>query len=405
MSVVSRVRNSLTFSGRGIPSPPQRGCRVVRIALPALLVLAAAAPARALPTMIRLGYPNCASCHIAPQGGGPLNAYGRAIDEAQSLRAGDYKPADSSEGRALNLWGRVTQDLRTVIQEQQTWITDQPTVNLFRPRLMYRNVTELGKGFRVSALVSAESEHAPRPELRYDPASRASSLLVGTALVHYRFGSAEIAVGRDQLPSGINLPDQGIAIKARNRMGYYDVPTQVKMFVTGKRYQVAPFVHAPGGNDPSGEAERGAGALAEFDVLGKGRTVVGVSAARGVADNGDRRMIGSYVRLGFGSWGILAEHDVTDRTRPALTLDPFRQQATYGQVFWAMREWLVASAIGERLTVQPPFAESLAAGKLELSARLTSEASVVVSAKRQRNLLTNRVSTSVMLQAALKTVR
>jgi len=27
-----------------------------------------------------------------------------------------------------------------------------------------------------------------------------------------------------------------------------------------------------------------------------------------------------------------------------------------------MREWLVASAIGERLTVQQPFAEKLAAG-------------------------------------------
>ena len=175
--------------------------------------------------------------------------------------------------------------------------------------------------------------------------------------------------------------------------------------LTCKRYQVAPFVYAPSGNDPRGEAERGAGALAELDVLGKGRTVVGVSAARGVADNGDRRMLGAYARLGFGSWGILAEHDVTDRTRPALTVAPFRQQATYGQVFWAMREWLVASAIGERLTVQQPFAEKLAAGKLELNARLTSEASVGVSAKVQQNLITGRVSTSVMLQAALKTVR
>lgn len=383
-----------------------RAARLLRIALPALLALAAAAPAHALPTMIRLGYPTCASCHISPQGGGLLNAYGRGIDEAQSRRGGEYKPADPGEGRALNLWGRVTQDVRTVIQEQQTWVTDQPAASLFRPRLMYRNVTDLGKGFRVSALVTTETEHVVRPALKYDPASRASSVFVGTALVTYRLGSAaEIAVGRDQLPSGINIPDQGIAVKARNRMGYYDVPTQVKMFVTGKRYQVAPFVYAPGGNDPSGEAETGAGALAELDVLGKGRTVVGFSAARGAADNGDRRLMGVYTRFGFGSWGILAEHDVTDRTRPALMLAPFRQQATYGQVFWAMREWLVASAIGERLTVQQPFAEKLVAGKLELNARLTSESSVGVSAKVQRSLLTNRMSTSVMLQAAFKTVR
>ena len=378
----------------------------LRIALTALLALAAAAPARALPTMVRLGYASCASCHIAPQGGGPLNEYGRGIDGAQSRRAGEYEPAVSGRGRALNLWGRVTQDVRTVIQEQQTWATDEPIANLFRPRVMYRNVTDLGRGFRVSALVSAETEHVQRPALGYDPPSRASSVFVGTALIHYQLGSAaEIAVGRDQLPSGINLPDRGLAFKARNRMGNYDVPTQVKMFVTGKRYQVEPFVYAPGGNDPSDEAEKGAGALAELDVLGKGRTLVGFSVARGVADNGDRRVMGVYTRLGFGSWGILAEHDVTDRTRPALTLAPFRQQATYGQVFWAMREWLVASAIGERLTVQQPFEEQLAAGRLELSARLTSEASVGVSTKVQRSLLTRHMSTSFMVQAAFKTVR
>ena len=378
--------------------------RLTRIALPALLSLTAAAPALALPTMVRLGYPNCASCHISPQGGGPLNVYGRGIDEAQSRRAGEYKPADS-DPRGLNLWGRMTQDVRTVIQEQETWATNKPDANLFRPRLIYRNVTELGKGFRVSGVVSAESEHVLRPALRYEPPAGASSLFVGTALLHYRIGgSAEIAVGRDQLPSGINIPDQGIAIKARNRMGYYDVPTQVKVFVTGKRYQLAPVLFAPGGNDPTGEAEKGAGAIAEFDVFGKGRTVVGASAAHGLNDNGSRRMLGAYARLGFGAWGILAEHDVTDRTRPALTLAPFRQQATYGQVFWAMREWLVASAIGERLTVQQPFAERLTAAKMELNARLTGGASVGISAKVQRSLLTKQTATSVMLQAAFKTV-
>jgi hypothetical protein len=254
--------------------------------------------------------------------------------------------------------------------------------------------------------VTAETGHVPRPALRYEPASDAPPVFLGTALVHYRLGSAaEIAVGRDQLPSGINIPDLAPAIKQRNRMGYYDAPAQVKVFVTGKRYQVTPFLYAPSGNDPVGEAEKGGGALAELDLLGHGRTVVGFSAAQGVADNGDRRMVGAYARLGFGAWGILAEHDVTDRTRPEQALTPFRQQATYGQLFWAMREWLVASATGERLTVEQPFAERAAAGKLEMNARLTSEASIGVSAKVQRNLLNRRLTTAVMLQAAFKTVR
>lgn len=47
-----------------------------------------ARPSFALPTMIRLGYVNCAACHISPQRAGLLNAYGRGIDEARiSARA------------------------------------------------------------------------------------------------------------------------------------------------------------------------------------------------------------------------------------------------------------------------------------------------------------------------------
>jgi hypothetical protein len=40
----------------------------------------------ASPTMIRLGYTDCATCHISPQGGGLLTAYGKGIDAAQSLQ-------------------------------------------------------------------------------------------------------------------------------------------------------------------------------------------------------------------------------------------------------------------------------------------------------------------------------
>ena len=71
--------------------------------------------ALALPTMIRLGYSECSACHISPQGGGPLNAYGRGVDRAQSLRGGEYVPAATdSLWRALSFGGRTSQDLRTV---------------------------------------------------------------------------------------------------------------------------------------------------------------------------------------------------------------------------------------------------------------------------------------------------
>ncbi len=75
------------------------------------------------------------------------------------------------------------------------------------------------------------------------------------------------------------------------------------------------------------------------------------------------------------------------------------------QDFWAVREWLVASAIGERLRVEQPFVERLDAGKLELAARLTNHVAIGISARAQRNQLTGISGKSVALQVALKTAQ
>ena len=362
-------------------------------------------PGMALPTMVRLGYTNCAACHISPQGAGLLNSYGRGIDQAQSLRGGEYAPSENSVFKAINWGGRITQDVRSVIQEQVTDNTGQPAINFFRPRFIYRNATELGGGFRVSATLTGETASAPRPALKYDPATPASQVFVNTALIQYRAAkSLEFAAGRDQLPSGINIPDLAVFVKSRNRLGYYDAPTQVKMSYWGKRYQITPFAYGPGGNERSGEHESGGGGLAEYDVLGKGRTILGATFLRGTARNGDRRMAGMYARLGFGKWGILAEHDVTDRTRTGAAAVSFRQQTTYAQTFYAIREWLVASLIGERLFVTRPFEERLVAGKFDLTARLASQATVGMAFRVQQNVLTGRYSKSATLQLAFKTV-
>jgi len=360
-------------------------------------------PAFALPTMIRLGYSECGACHISPQGGGPLNTYGRGIDRAQSLIGGEYAPGTDDFTRVVTLGGRMTQDVRTVIQMQASHAPDKPTQTNWWPRLMYRNVTDIAKGFRVSATLTGETEDRLRPSLSYDPHSESSSVFVNTALLQYRTGQVEFAVGRDQLPTGINVPDLAPWIKSRNRLGYYDAPAQVKMFWTGARVHLAPFVYGPGGNEAPGEGEKGGGTLAEF-VAGQ-RTVLGATVLKGTAPAGDRRMLGAYVRLGFGRWGVLAEHNRTERTREALAGTSVMQDASYGQLFWAAREWLVLSAIGERLHVDQPFEEKALAGKLDLTARLAPQATIGVNARVQRDQITGRLSTSVMLQAAFKTAR
>ena len=129
----------------------------------------AGTPALALPTMIRLGYTNCAACHIAPQGGGLLNDYGRAVDQAQSLRAGEYRAMEDDLVKALNWNSRITQDFRVVLQEQSKWADSLSTASTFRPRLMYRNATQLGRSLRLSATITGETQSAVRPTVPYDP--------------------------------------------------------------------------------------------------------------------------------------------------------------------------------------------------------------------------------------------
>jgi hypothetical protein len=363
-------------------------------------------PANALPTMIRLGYPNCASCHISPQGGGLLNLYGRSIDQAQSAIGGEYEPSQLELLRLVNWSGRITQDFRTVMQQQDVSTTGESGTQVFRSRFMYRNATELGKGFRFTATITGENQNALRPNLSYDPPSNSAQLFVNTVLLSYRAKETlEFAMGRDQLPSGVNIADLSVFIRSRNRMGYYDAPTQIKAFWWGKRYAFTPYAYGPQGNEKSGEHESGGGLLAEFDVLGNRKTIFGANLLRGVASREDRLLIGPYARLGFGQWGILAEHDITDRTlKNTPNAGSFLQSATYGQLFWAAREWLVPSLILERLRVENPYEARLDAAKIELSARLTSQLTISAGPRIQRDEITGRIAKSLVFQLTLKTV-
>ena len=145
------------------------------------------------------------------------------------------------------------------------------------------------------------------------------------------------------------------------------------------------------------------GGLAEFDVLDSHRAVVGINVLRGGSANGNRRLMGAYARVGFGAWGVLVQHDVTSRERSNVS-GSFRQQASYAQVFWAPKEWLVASALGERLPVNQPFDERRNAGGMEMVARLTSMATIGANARIERDLLTHEWSKSLAFQLAFKTV-
>jgi hypothetical protein len=354
--------------------------------------------AGAFPTYVRLGYEHCAACHISPQGGGLLNEYGRSVDEAESLRGGEYEPSA--------IWGsRITQDARGTLQERVSTSTGQPIIGKVRARALYRNATELGKGLRLSASVGVENLSSPRQRLPYQAQIIPKTYYFTSALVSYRPTShLEIEAGRDQLPTGINIPDLTSLIRSRNAVGFYDAPTQVKIFWWGKRYQVTPYAFGRGGPEPRGTEESGGGMRMEFDVLGKGTTLFGINGLRGTAPNVNRTLIGPFMRLGFKSWGVLAEHDITNRDLFRPTRASFQQNATYTQVFWFPRGWLWFAATGERFTVERPYRESLMAGRGEVTARFSSNASLQLVAGVQRNQITGALAPNLVLLLNVKPV-
>src|SRR4051812_17218494 len=72
-----------------------------------LLFLAFSGSAAASPTMVRLGYARCSTCHLSPQGAGLLTDYGKGIDQAQSLKGGEYQAADDTRPDWLRDDGRL----------------------------------------------------------------------------------------------------------------------------------------------------------------------------------------------------------------------------------------------------------------------------------------------------------
>jgi hypothetical protein len=128
-----------------------------------------------------------------------------------------------------------------------------------------------------------------------------------------------------------------------------------------------------------------------------------MNVLRGAAALENRLLAGPYARLGFGKWGILAEHDITNRTMKTGSLASFQQSTSYGQLFWAARDWLVPSLIVERLRVQKPYEEQLNVVRLDLAARLSSQVTLSVGPRLQRDEINGRMTRAIVFQVALKT--
>lgn len=318
--------------------------RTISLCLIAAAAALRAGPADASPTMIRLGYATCSSCHISPQGAGLLTDYGKGIDEAQSLRAREIVP---SEGPPR----RLKFDVRFVAVSQVTQqLSQSSTAQATRFSAVMRSSLRLSATHRLSYVMGLES---PLLAVTTVGTAATTKVVIPAALWEYRpKEGVEIAVGRDVMPSGIGLPDPQTFIRNGTDPRDTRYPTQVKAFLWNERFQITPYLFGPGGDEPHAAQQYGAGVLGGVDVW-KHHAVLGLSTRVTSGTTANHRSVGAYARLGFGKWGILAEHELTERDAIINAADraETRHLAGHTQVFFAPKEWLVTSLGAEHLVV------------------------------------------------------
>jgi hypothetical protein len=297
-------------------------------------------PAVASPTMIRLGYSTCTVCHVSPQGGGLLTPYGKGVDVAQSLRSREYQPSELGLRRFLYDFLFVAVGQQTADLSRQTKPVSAATYALL---------------FRSSAVVTEHNRLSYTFELTGSPLQQgnttvsATRVLLPKVLWEYRPKEGlDLAVGRDEMPSGLGLPDTESFIRQSTDPGAATYPTQVKVFWWNRRFQLTPYAFAPGGDEDSPRhREWGAGMLGGVDVWHE-RAILGLSVLDARAPAFEHSSVGAYARLGFHRWGILAEHELTGRTMTNVFATT-SYIAGDTQVFVAPYEWLVVSLAVDEL--------------------------------------------------------
>jgi hypothetical protein len=362
------------------------------------LIGGAVRTASASTTMIRLGYARCSACHLAPQGAGLLTDYGKGVDDAQSLRGGEYFPPEPWET------SRLRADIRLLTSGYMT----EPSTTGARPappswlRAYLRNSVTLGSHNRLTGTIMMEApagdisllwETKPRVEMLGGWEYRASDAFT-------------LSVARDRLPRGVELGETRTYLQDLDTDPY---PSQVRMFITTNRFHVTAFAFAPGSQGMLERHTRGAGVLGEV-LLAHSHLALGVSARRALEDATgggrlEKQTLGAYARVGFGKWGVLTEHELT---KPKLagqtTIGPDRW-AGFTQFFFVPKEWLVTSIIAEQSNdVTEPRTRAFR-WRPEVQVRLSSNVTITASARTDTPRGTTARSRIYMVQLAVKSVQ
>lgn len=266
----------------------------MRAVILALFVLLVAVPSFAHPDLARHGYGNCTACHVSPNGGGILNAYGRSLSAALLSTWGTEEEGAPFYGIAKL---PETLEMQAFIKGVQ-YVRDNARVLEGDFIVMQRDLEAAGTFGKVTGVVAAGVEPGV-----LEFSSRRHYLLVQAT------ETTSIRAGKFLADYGINVASHGASTRDGIGFGEGSETYNLEVGYQGDFLSGA-LTGVFGELDQQEQSEKGFAVNASAFLSEKFK--IGGSYFYGNRSGNSRSLLGSYAILGFAhNFYYLAELDLT----------------------------------------------------------------------------------------------